>query len=149
MMTKIRELYDKYRLIVMYGIFGVLTTVINIAAYWMFAHPMGMLDAYGSKLPNALAWIVSCTFAFVTNRIWVFESEAHGIGAITREAVYFFACRLATLGIETVIMHVFVDVLEFNDLMIKVIANIIVIVTNYVFSKLVIFKKKTDREVRE
>ena len=141
MIDKIKELCIRYKSFLMYAIFGVLTTLVNILSYWIFAHPMGMLDSFGSKLPNALAWIVSCTFAYLTNRKWVFESEAKALDAILREVVYFFACRLATLALETLIMHVFVDELEFNDLIIKVCANVVVIIANYVFSKLVIFKK--------
>lgn len=140
-MDKIKELFVKYKSFIMYAIFGVLTTVVNIASYWFFAHPCGLLDKAGTALPNALAWIVSCTFAYITNRIWVFESKNHALKSVLIEIVSFFACRFATLLLDLGIMWLFVDKIGFNDLIIKIISNVIVIVVNYVFSKLVIFKK--------
>lgn len=131
-----RKLYDKYKDIIPYGVFGVLTTLVNIVSYWLAVHPLG-LSVMSSTV---IAWFLSVLFAYVTNRKWVFHSEAEGFEAIVKEMVSFFGCRLATGFIDLACMFVFVDVLHLDDVVIKVIANVIVIVINYVASKLVIFK---------
>lgn len=131
-----KQLYEKYKDLIPYGIFGVLTTVVNIASYWVAAHPLGL----SVVVSTVIAWILSVLFAYVTNRKWVFHSEAVGFNAIIKEMASFFGCRLATGFIDLACMFVFVDVLHFDDVAIKVIANVIVIVLNYVASKLVIFK---------
>lgn len=140
MIDKIKGMLRKYRSIVMYLVFGVLTTVVNIAAFWVFAHPIGLATVPS----NIIAWIISCTFAYLTNRKWVFESGVHDSRGIIREVISFFACRLATLGAETLFMWIFIDKLGFNDMIIKFIANVMVIVLNYVASKLIIFTKKKE-----
>ena len=140
MIEKIKGLLTSYRSVVMYLIFGVLTTVVNIISFWVFAHPVGL----GTVPSNIIAWIISCTFAYLTNRKWVFESTVKDSKGIVREVISFFACRLATLGAETLFMWIFIDILGFNDLIIKVIANFMVIVLNYVASKLIIFTKKKE-----
>lgn len=134
----IKNLYEKYKDIIPYLFFGVCTTVVNVVVYWIAAHPLGC-DVMTSTI---VAWILAVLFAYLTNRKWVFKSEAKGIKAIIKEMVAFFACRLATGIVDWVCMFVFVDLLGLNDIIIKFVANIIVIVLNYVASKLVIFKKK-------
>lgn len=146
MINKIKELLIKYKSFVLYAVFGVLTTIVNIASYWVLAHPFGLLDRFGTFLPNSIAWVISCTFAYITNRIWVFVSENKDKLSIIKEVIYFYSCRLATLGIDVLVMFIFVDKLGFNDLIFKFIANVIVIIVNYIFSKLVIFKKHTKKE---
>lgn len=131
-----KKLYDQYKDIIPYGVFGVLTTVVNIVSYWIAAHPLGL----SVMTSTVIAWFLSVLFAYVTNRKWVFHSEADGFEAIVKEMVSFFGCRLATGFVDLACMFLFVDVLHLDDVVIKVIANIIVIVLNYVASKLVIFK---------
>lgn len=138
-----KKLYDKYKDIIPYGVFGVLTTVVNIVSYWIAAHLLGL----SVMASTVIAWILSVLFAYVTNRKWVFHSEAEGFEAIVKEMVSFFGCRLATGFVDLACMFVFVDVLHLDDVVIKVIANIIVIVLNYVASKLVIFKHGDEGDV--
>lgn len=140
-----KQLYEKYKDLIPYGIFGVLTTVVNIASYWVAAHTLSL----SVVVSTVIAWILSVLFAYATNRKWVFHSEAAGLNAIMKEMTSFFGCRLATGFIDLACMFVFVDVLHFDDVVIKVIANIIVIVLNYVASKLIIFKHsdKCDKTV--
>ncbi|MBO4241908.1 MAG: GtrA family protein [Clostridiales bacterium] len=140
MTGRIKGLFIKYKSVIMYLIFGVLTTVVNIISFWVFAHPLGLATVPS----NIIAWIISCTFAYITNRKWVFESRVKDRNGIIREVISFFTCRLATLGAETLFMWIFIDVLGFNDMIIKAIANIMVIVLNYVASKLIIFAKKKE-----
>ncbi|MBO4636777.1 MAG: GtrA family protein [Clostridiales bacterium] len=138
MIDRIKALLVKYKRLIMYGIFGVLTTVVNIAAYWVLAH----LFHLPTVAANSIAWVISCTFAYITNRIWVFESQEKKKTGIIREIVMFFVCRLFTLGVEDLMMYVFIDRLGFNDLIIKIIANIVVIILNYVGSLFVVFTKR-------
>lgn|GEM_PF-24409 len=142
MISKIKALFIKYKSFVMYAVFGVLTTLVNIISYYVFAHVLGL----PTLISNAAAWVVSCTFAYLTNRKWVFESEEKSASGIFREVVSFFLSRLFTLLVETLIMFVFVDVMHMNDMIIKIIANVIVIILNYVLSKLVVFRKGKTHE---
>lgn len=143
MVDFIKKMYARYRELVNYAVFGVLTTVVNYIAFWFFSSVVVLSDA--STLPaNIVAWIISCTFAFITNRIWVFDSNETTKKGIIREAVSFYVSRLATLGVESLIMFVFADVLKFNKFIVKLVANVIVIILNYVLSKLVVFRKKKN-----
>ena len=85
-----KQLYDKYRDMIPYMIFGVLTTLVNIAAYWLLAHPLGL-----PTVPSTvIAWVLAVLFAYVTNRKWVFHSEAKTRNEIIKEGVSFYLCRL-------------------------------------------------------
>ena len=80
-------------------------------------------------------------FAYITNRKYVFESDKIGVEAIVKEMISFFSCRLATGVVDVLLMYIFVDLLKFDDVFIKVLSNVVVIVLNYVASKLIIFRK--------
>lgn len=134
----LRKIYKKYKDIIPYAIFGVLTTLVNIVVYWLMAHPLGM----GVMISTIFAWIGAVLFAYLTNRKWVFHSEATTVFEIVKEIISFFTCRLATGIVDWLCMFIFVDMLHFNDVMIKFTANVVVIVLNYVASKLIIFKHK-------
>lgn len=134
--AEIRRLYEKYRDLIPYAIFGILTTVVNIFSYWLCAHQLHL----GVMPSTIIAWVLAVLFAYVTNRKWVFNSEARGAQAIFKEAAYFFGCRLATGFIDWGSMWLFAEVLGLNDVVIKTVANVVVIVINYVASKFVIFK---------
>ena len=132
----IRKYWDKYKDVILYLIFGGLTTVVNIAVYWICVHILGTGVMFGT----VAAWALAVLFAYLTNRTMVFHSSAAGAQAVLKEIVSFFGCRLGTGVVDWVIMFVFVTVLHFNDMIVKIAANIIVIVLNYVLSKFVIFK---------
>lgn len=134
----IRALFEKYRSFIAYAVFGVFTTVVNIVAYWVCAHPLHL----GTLPSSVVAWFLSVLFAYLTNRRWVFDSQAHGRSEILRECAAFFAARIATGVLDWAIMWLFVDVLHLNDLVIKVVSNVVVIVLNFVLSKLVVFRKR-------
>lgn len=134
----IKNLIEKYKDVIPYLFFGVCTTVVNVAAYWVCAHPLGL-----SVTPSTIiAWVLAVLFAYLTNRKWVFHSEAHGTKEIVREICSFFGCRLATGIVDWLCMIIFVDVLKLNDVVVKFLANVLVIILNYIASKLVIFKRK-------
>lgn len=128
----------KYKDVILYLIFGVLTTIVNIVVYWLMAHPFD----FGVMPSTITAWIVSVLFAYITNRTWVFQSSAKDVEEIIKEIISFVGCRLATGVLDWVCMFVFVDILHINDLLIKCAANVLVIVLNYVASKLLIFRRK-------
>lgn len=134
---KIQKLFEKYKDVLPYLFFGVCTTIVNVIVYWIAAYPL--------RLPimpsTVIAWFLAVFFAYVTNRKWVFRSEAKELKKIVREAISFLGCRLATGIIDWMCMLLFVDILSMNDIIIKLMANILVIVLNYAASKLVIFKK--------
>ena len=133
----VREYWNKYKDVILYLVFGVFTTVVNIAAYWVCVHVLGTSVMAGT----IVAWALAVFFAYVTNRSMVFHSAASGAQEILKEIISFFACRIGTGVVDWVIMFVFVTVLHFNDMIIKILANFIVIVLNFVLSKFVIFKK--------
>lgn len=134
----LKNLLEKYRDMIAYLIFGVLTTVINIVVYWAAAHLLHI-----PTVPSTvIAWIAAVLFAYLTNRRWVFHSEASGKKEILQEVLRFFAARLATGIFDWVFMYVTVDRMGWNDVAMKVIANVVVIISNYVLSKLVVFRKK-------
>ena len=134
----IEKLWDKYKDIIPYGVFGVLTTLVNIVSYWILAHPFDL----SVMVSTVLAWILSVLFAYLTNRKWVFYSEASTREEIGKEIVSFFSCRLATGILDWACMFIFADLCGFNDVLIKCAANVLVIILNYVASKLVIFRHK-------
>ena len=133
----IKQYWEKYKDVILYLIFGGLTTVVNIAVYWVCVHALGTSVMFGT----VAAWALAVFFAYVTNRSLVFHSAASGSQEILKEIGSFFACRLGTGVVDWAIMFVFVTVLHLNDMIIKILSNIIVIVLNFVLSKFVIFKK--------
>ena len=129
-----------FKQLVLYGIFGVLTTIINIVAYWALTRLFGL----SVVTSTALAWLVAVFFAYYTNRKYVFQSKNSSFIAVIFEAAYFFACRIATGLLDVGIMYVFADVMKLNDVIVKTVSNIIVIILNFVASKLFIFKAKEE-----
>ena len=143
-MKKILAIYEKNKEVVNYLIFGVLATVVNLGVKYLLLFTI--LDAANAlQLQTAviISWIVACIFAYFTNRTIVFKSESK---EILKEAISFVTARLITLGMEMLIMFIFVTALGLNsDLWVAIwslVAQAVVIISNYVFSKLIIFKKK-------
>lgn len=134
----IKNLMKKYWDVIPYLFFGVCTTVVNVISYWVCAHALTLK----TMLSTIIAWILAVLFAYVTNRKWVFHSDVHEAKDICKEMTSFFGCRLATGIVDWLSMFVFVELLGANDVFVKLAANIVVIVLNYVASKLIIFKKK-------
>lgn len=132
-----RELLTKYRGLILYGVFGVLTTAVNMASYYLCFDVLSIPNL----LSTAVAWLFAVLFAFVTNKLWVFESKTWG-GVWMRELVSFFSCRAATGVLDMAIMYIAVDRLAQNEMLWKLLSNVIVIVLNYIASKWLIFKKK-------
>ena len=138
MKEKLKALYENFKDLVPYVCFGVLTTVVNYVSFWLFAHPLGC----GTVVSTAVAWLLSVLFAYVTNRRWVFHSEAKGASEIGKEFAAFFSARLGTGLLDILIMYLCVDLLGWNDMVMKLASNVIVVILNYILSKFFIFKKK-------
>ena len=138
----LKNLLEKYRDMIAYLIFGVLTTVINIVVYWAAAHLLHI-----PTVPSTvIAWIAAVLGAYLTNRKWVFHSKAVTRQEIVMEGISFYLCRLGTGVLDWLGMYVMVDVLHWNDLIVKIAVNIIVIILNYVASKLIVFRKRGKAE---
>ena len=130
----LNNLYKKYKEIINYLIFGGLTTVVSIVTYALFAKVF-YIDYL---ISNVLSWVLAVLFAYITNKIFVFESKSK---KNVKEITSFFFFRIISLVIEMIILYIFVDMLHIDDLITKIIAQVIVIVANYVFSKVFVFKK--------
>lgn len=135
---KLLSLFQKYRETILYLVFGGLTTLINIGSYWLLTS----VFAVDFMAANALAWLISVLFAFVTNKLFVFDSKSLAAALVLKEFMMFVGARLFSGALDMGIMYLFVDILRFNDMVIKVLSNILVIIVNYILSKLIIFKKK-------
>ena len=134
------KIYQKYKEIILYLIFGVLTTVISLLTYYALVYTILNPDnAWQLQLANIISWIAGVLFAYVTNRKYVFESKNKNK---KKEITKFFLSRVITLLMDMVIMFVGVTVLKGNDKIIKIISQVVVIVLNYLFSKLIVFTKK-------
>lgn len=145
------KLIKKYKEIILYIFFGVLTTIVNFVIYFIMNALLGE-DMY--LVSNVIAWIGAVAFAYVTNKIWVFESKSRESKTLLREIGEFVSARLLSLGIEEAGLYIFVDLLKFSaysfsflrltitgDVIAKVIMQVIVVILNYIFSKFIIFKK--------
>lgn len=134
----LNPLYKKNKEILLYLFFGVLTFLVSISSYAVFNIRM----EWNALTANIVSWVLAVAFAYVTNRIWVFRSSADSKRGIAREVVSFVNGRVATLVIEEIILFVFITELEMNSILIKTVAQVVVIALNYVFSKLVVFNQK-------
>lgn len=138
MIKRIEALFVRYKSILLYLFFGVCTTLVNLVSYYICARML----AIGTMPSTVIAWIAAVLFAYVTNRKWVFVSQETTAKGIFKEMVRFFGCRISTGVVDWLCMFVFVDLLAWNDMLIKFGANVLVIVLNYLASRLIIFKSK-------
>ena len=139
-MKLLKSLFLKYRELILYVFFGGLTTLVNWAGYWLLADVFHVPYLWAT----AIAQILSILFAYVTNRIWVFESKAKGFSAVFWEMVRFFGCRAASFVLDLLCMRIGVGGLHINDMVMKLLSNVIVVIVNYVFSKLIVFRKPKE-----
>lgn len=134
---KLQKLYYRFESAILYIFFGGLTTVVSISVQYISAW-LGGSTAFNTTL----SWICAVTFAFFVNKICVFKSVTSSPKEFIREMLQFFGARLVSYFLELGFMVLTVDVLHFNEYIMKLIAQIFVMVINYLFSKLVIFRKK-------
>ena len=137
MIRKIQALFSKSYDILVYLIFGVLTTVVNYLVYL----PCYNLLHLSSALSNVIAWAAAVAFAFVTNKPFVFRSHDWSAKTVIPELTRFIGTRLGSGGLETLILFLTVDWLGLNGNVWKLVTSVLVVVLNYIGSKLLVFRK--------
>lgn len=162
----IKKLYRKYEDIILYIIFGVLTTVVSFVTQFLASRFLGTAVI----VSTSISWVAAVTFAYITNRRYVFKSEVRSKAGIAAEALKFYGARVATYVMEVVIMYLcadrfsdtFIGLMELerldytsgipaafgnaeglNEMIFKIMANILILITNYVLSKLLVFRRKS------
>ena len=142
----IKQLWEKYKHIIAYLFWGVVTTVINLAVFQILSSGIH----WNYEVATVIAWFVSVLVAYFTNKVWVFGSHYTTISDFLVELLRFFVYRALTLVIDIVITFIGISVLGFKDPMgkfiVKVIDNVIVVIANYIFSKWLIFKDNKQIE---
>ena len=140
-MNIIKSLIKKFctKEFIFYLIFGVLTTIVSLSVYYFcvltFLNPN---NAFQLQIANILSWILAVAFAYVTNRKFVFESKDPNK---LKELIKFVTARLLTLFLDMIVMFILVTLLHFNDKISKLISQVIITISNYIFSKIFVFKK--------
>ena len=137
MIDKIRDLVAKYWDVLIYLVFGVLTTVVNYLIYL----PVYNLIGLSAAVSNAIAWVVAVAFAYLTNKPFVFKSHDWSAKTVIPELTKFVSCRVASGVMETVILFLTVDIMQWNGNIWKLITSVLVVILNYFASKLLVFKK--------
>jgi putative flippase GtrA/UDP-N-acetylglucosamine transferase subunit ALG13 len=129
--------YNKYKEGLLYLFFGGCTTLINIISFVIFRQ-----FKLGVDVSNIIAWLIAVIFAFITNKLFVFDSRNTDRKTVVKETISFLIARVISLGIDTGLLHLMIDFMKIHEVIAKVISNIVVIIVNYIFSKLFIFKKE-------
>ena len=127
--------FEKYKALILYGIFGVTTTIINVVSYALL-----LFIGINVQIAVVVSWLLAVIVAYLTNRVWVFNSGAVTKVELLREFISFMIARLATLVVEMVIIWFGVQLLNQDPIVWKIIDNIVVIILNYIISKLIVFK---------
>lgn len=143
-------IYWKYEEVWNYLIFGFLAFLVNMIAYWVSARLMHASQTTPIKvqIATAIAWVVAVIFAYWTNHSFVFKTKLKDLNDFYREFGSFISARIVTYIMEIAIMYLLPVKLGMNDLVAKLVSNVIVIISNYFFSKLWIFKKEPKKETK-
>ena len=137
MMNQIKELLVKYRGLITYLVFGVMTTLVNYIVYLPCYNLLGL----SATFINVIAWAAAVGFEFVTNKPFVFQSHDWSAATVVPELIKFLGTRIGSGLLETAILGVSVDLLQWNGNLWKILTSVLVVVINYVGSKLLVFKK--------
>ena len=133
-----RNFFSKYWDVLLYLIFGGLTTLVNFLVYFPLYNLQGLSGAFS----NVIAWLVAVIFAFLTNKPFVFQSYDWSVKTVLPEATKFVGCRILSGLMETLSIWMFVDLLRWNGNWIKIIVSVMVVILNFIFSKWIVFIKK-------
>lgn len=134
----INKLYIKYKEIIWYLVFGILTTIVSLITYFLLTYTViDVNNPFMLQIANIISWVTSVTFAYFTNKKYVFMQKEKSI----REVLTFYLSRLSTLLLDMLLMFILVTKLNMNDKICKLIIQIIIIILNYILSKLLVFKK--------
>ena len=132
-----KKLLQKYGDILSYLFFGGLTTIVSLSIYWVCGHLLN----WSATASNVVSWIGAVAFAFLTNKPFVFKSHDWSWKVVWPELTKFLGCRIGSGVLETVVIFVTVDLLSWNDMLMKIIMQVTVVILNYVGSKLLVFRK--------
>lgn len=124
--------------VISYLVFGVLTTLVNYVVYL----PLYNAAGFGASVSNAIAWVAAVAFAFVTNKPFVFGSHDWSAAVVLPELAKFLGCRIGSGLAETAIIFITVDLLQWNGNLWKLLTSVLVVILNYIGSKLLVFNKK-------
>ena len=138
MLDKLKRAFLKYYDLIVYLIFGVLTTVINYLVYLPCYHFFSLRSA----VSNMIAWIAAVAFAYLTNKPFVFRSHDWSAKTVIPELMKFVGTRVGSGGVETLILFVTVDILGMDGIIWKLLTSVLVVILNYVGSKLMVFRNK-------
>lgn len=152
MIETVKGLLKKYREIIMYLIFGVLTTLVNFVVYYVMPHdetPFFTLRPFGFDfgvsewlIANVVAWVAAVIFAFVVNKIFVFEDKNNSFKAVMRQIWQFVSVRILSFLLETLLMWLLIDIIHMSTNIAKIPVAVLTVIINYIASKLLIFRKK-------
>lgn len=136
-----KELYVKYKEVINYIVFGVLSMVVNFASYYLFARVLNIDEVISS----GLSWFCAVLFAYITNKLFVFDSKTNTAKEFLKEMISFFLARvLSGILCDVGTFALMVKVFGINDMIAKVVTQVMVVIVNYILSKFFIFKKKKD-----
>ena len=136
----IRKIWKKHEEAMNYLFWGGVAFVLSMILFYIFAN---ILDLY-EQIANILSWIICVIFTYFTNRTFVFKSKNRGFRKVVKEFTDFVTARILTLVMENMILFVMIDLLNIHNMLAKLVGQFVVIVSNYILSKLWIFRKKND-----
>lgn len=136
------QIYEKHKEPLLYLFFGGTSFFLNIILYYIFFNACKL----NVLIANIIAWVIVVAYCFVTNKLWVFDNKTESKQSLATQLLSFYLSRILTLCVEELILFVFVEKIHYNDLIIKLIAQIIVIITNYILSKFIVFRKGKANE---
>ncbi len=140
----IRDLYYKHESVMLYLIVGAMTTAVSVIAQYIPA-----FFGLPTEINTTISWICAATFAFFTNKAWVFKNDEKSKSAWIKQAASFYGARLFTFVWEFAFMVITVRIIKQNEYIMKLIAQVFVLVVNYLFSKFVIFRKKSSEKEKD
>ncbi len=140
-MKKILEIYQKNKEIINYVIVGGCTTIVSLVTYYILSNILDIENDFYFTLANILSWIITVTFAYIANKIFVFKTKTNEFKETLKETTKFFSARIFTLLTEIVLMYILVKIIKIDNFIAKLLMQFIILVLNYLLSKLVVFKK--------
>lgn len=133
-----KDWLKRYKEQMMYLLFGGLTTVVSLVTFWF----MNRIVMANEHVANIMSWIFAVLFAFFTNRAWVFNAKTSSKTAFFKQLLGFYGGRLFTFGTEELLLLIFITWLRFDSMVVKIGAQVVVLIGNYIISKLFVFRKQ-------
>ncbi len=143
-MGLLKSFYVKHKEVILYLIFGVLTTLVNFITYYVLVFSIGLLNDNMGFIFNVIANVMAILFAYVTNRKFVFESKKTNVKEIIGEMFSFFSCRIFAMIVDSLIYYVGCNIMRLPDFIVKSFSQVVIIILNYVSSKLITFRKRKE-----